>query len=184
MALFLRMELKGSARIFSRERNQLRNSGPFGREAFRFQLGSCIQRKEDIPPLVEHFVSILSKKVGKAITSISGTTLKKLQDYSWPGNVRELANVLERAVVTARGPALNIAEHFDQPNTANSSNVNQTLEDVEKEHITRILGQTAWRIEGPSGAARILGLNPSTLRTRMVKLGIQKNTRTSAGSRE
>jgi transcriptional regulator with GAF, ATPase, and Fis domain len=139
------------------------------------------QRKEDIPPMVEHFVSGLSKKLGKRITSISSATLQKLQDYAWPGNVRELANVIERGVINAQGPVLHIADQFEQPASQNLPGASKTLDEIEKEYIVRILEDTAWRIEGPEGAARILGLNPSTLRTRMVKLGIQKSKHTSAG---
>jgi PAS domain S-box-containing protein len=139
------------------------------------------QRKEDIPPMVEHLVSGLSKKLGKRITSISSATLQKLQDYSWPGNVRELANVIERGVINAQGPVLHIADQFEQPPSQNVPGASRTLDEIEKEYIMRILEDTAWRIEGPNGAARILGLNPSTLRTRMVKLGIQKSKHTAAG---
>jgi PAS domain S-box-containing protein len=141
------------------------------------------QRKEDISRMAEYFVALFSKKVGKGITSISAATHKKLNDYFWPGNVRELANVIERGVINAQGSVLHIADQFAQSKAADLTDSNQTLEEVEKEHIIQILDQTAWRIEGPSGAARILGLNPSTLRTRMLKLGIQKTTRSfSAGS--
>ena len=140
------------------------------------------QRKEDIPAMVEHFVGVFSKKVGKTITSISSATMKKFQHYSWPGNVRELANVIERAVVTVKGPVLHIADHFEQPHAGELPDSTETLEEMEKQYITRILDQTGWRIEGPDGAARILGLNPSTLRTRLVKLGLQKNIRAFAGS--
>jgi formate hydrogenlyase transcriptional activator len=75
---------------------------------------------------------------------------------------------------------LHIADQFEQPKELPGST--KTLEELEKEHICRVLDQTAWRVEGPNGAARLLGLNPSTLRTRMVKLGIQKTIRTMAGS--
>jgi PAS domain S-box-containing protein len=139
------------------------------------------QRKEDIPLLVDHFVKALSKKLGKPITSISSTTVKKLNDYSWPGNVRELANVLERAVINARGSVLHISENFEQERENDPEDF-KTLEEMEREHITHILDQTSWRIEGPNGAAKLLGLNPSTLRTRMVKLGIQKSLRSLARS--
>jgi PAS domain S-box-containing protein len=139
------------------------------------------QRKEDIPPMVEHFVSSLSRKVGKDITAVSSATLKKLQDYSWPGNVRELVNVIERGVINARGPVLHLAaDQFEQPKSHELAGPSRTLDEIEKEYITRILADTAWKIEGPNGAARILGLNPSTLRTRMVKLGIQKGVQRSA----
>ena len=139
------------------------------------------QRKEDVPQLVEHFVNKFSRKVGKTITSISSSTMKKLQDYSWPGNVRELANVIERAVINSRGLVLEVAERFEQQ-AAESAKSNGTLEEMEKKYIIRILEDTAWRIEGPNGAATVLGLNPSTLRTRMVKLGIPKSLRTFGAS--
>jgi PAS domain S-box-containing protein len=131
-------------------------------------------RKEDIPGLVEHFVRRFSQKVGKGIFSIPPASLRILLNYSWPGNVRELANVLERAVINTNGAVLRIVDHFEQPHVDGLAQTDKTLEEMEKEYITRILDSTGWRIEGRKGAARILGLNPSTLRTRMSKLGIQK----------
>ena len=131
-------------------------------------------RKEDIPRLVEHFVRRFSQKVGKGISSISPVSLRILQEYSWPGNVRELANVLERAVINTSGAVLRIVDHFEKPAATELVQTEKTLEEMEKEYIARILDSTGWRIEGRRGAARILGLNPSTLRTRMAKLGIQK----------
>ena len=133
------------------------------------------QRKEDVPLMVEHFVRSYSRKVGKPITSLSSGTLKKLKDYSWPGNVRELANVIERAVVNSQGPILHIADQFEQPAPEKDSDLSRTLEEIEREYIVRVLESTGWRIGGASGAAQVLGLNSSTLRTRMLKLGIQKN---------
>ena len=140
------------------------------------------QRPEDIPLLVEHFVSRFSKKVGKTITSVSPTTLKQLQEHSWPGNVRELANVIERAMINSPGPALRVAEDFDTTLVNSTPPVPKTLEEVERDHILSILEETNWRIEGNNGAARILGINPSTLRTRMMKLGIHKRTQTVSQS--
>ena len=135
------------------------------------------QRKEDIPLMVEHFTNTFSRKIGKTISSISSVTLKKLKEYSWPGNVRELANVIERAVVNANGPVLHIMDHFEEIRSDKVNELVQTLEQVEKEYIVKVLDSTGWKVEGPSGAARVLGLNPSTLRTRMLKFGIQKATR-------
>jgi PAS domain S-box-containing protein len=130
------------------------------------------QRKEDIPLLVEHFANMYAKKLGKVISSISPRVMQSLQAHLWPGNVRELANVIERAVIHTQGAVLQIIDRFEpvaeEPPTA------QTLEEVEREYIIRTLDNTGWRIEGKYGAARILGLNPSTLRTRMLKLGIQR----------
>jgi PAS domain S-box-containing protein len=131
------------------------------------------QRREDIPLLVEHFLRRFANKLGKVITSVSPATLDNLRNYSWPGNVRELANVIERAAITAQGSVLRISDDFGKldPEPAES---NKTLEELERDYIISVLTETAWRIEGPRGAARILGMNPSTLRTRMAKLGIQK----------
>src|SRR6185369_1726243 len=92
--------------------------------------------------------------------------------HSWPGNVRELANVIERAVINTKGSVLQVVDHFVQ--VPHELVPTQTLEEVERDYITRTLENTGWRIEGPYGAAKILGLNPSTLRTRMLKLGIQR----------
>ena len=92
-----------------------------------------------------------------------------------------MANVIERGVINAQGPVLHIADQFEQPASPNLPGASRTLDEIEKEYIMRILDDTGWRIEGPDGAARILGLNPSTLRTRMVKLGIQKSKHFSAG---
>jgi len=131
-------------------------------------------RKEDIPGLVEHFVKRFSQKVGRRISSIPPASMRILQDYAWPGNVRELANVLERAVINTTGSVLRVVDHFENAQVAEPSPTNKTLEEMEKEYIIRILDHTGWRIEGNKGAARVLGLNPSTLRTRMAKLGIQK----------
>ncbi len=130
------------------------------------------QRREDIPQLVEYLVGRFSKKLGRDITSLSPAMLNALRDYSWPGNVRELANMIERAVINTHGPVLRMTELFEIPQADELSS--KTLEEIEREYIIRILGDTGWRIEGPIGAAKILGLNPSTLRTRMSKLGIQK----------
>lgn len=141
------------------------------------------QRREDIPAMIEHFVNGLSKKLGKPISSISSATLNKLKDYSWPGNVRELANVIERAVINAQGTVLHIVDQFEEPNTEELSDSARTLEQVEKEYIISVLNDTGWRIEGPYGAAKVLGLNPSTLRTRMIKLRIQKSIAVATGAR-
>jgi PAS domain S-box-containing protein len=131
------------------------------------------QRKEDIPLLVEHFVNGYAKKFGKTITSVSPRALQTFQSYSWPGNVRELANAIERAVIHSKGSVLHSIDRFEEP-VEELPFAAKTLEEVEREYIIRTLENTGWRIEGPHGAANILGLNPSTLRTRMSKLGIQR----------
>jgi PAS domain S-box-containing protein len=132
------------------------------------------ERREDVPLLVEHFVGKFAKKQRKVITSVAPNTLRNLRNYSWPGNVRELANVIERAVINSNGSVLRILEDFAEPGTEKPGQTNKTLEELERDYIVRILVETGWRIEGRHGAARTLGINPSTLRARIVKLGIQK----------
>jgi transcriptional regulator with GAF, ATPase, and Fis domain len=140
------------------------------------------QRKEDIPLLVEHFASTYARKFGKTISSLSPRTMQSLQDHSWPGNIRELANVIERAVIHSQGNVLQVVDRFEL--VADKSAPTQTLEEVERDYIIRTLENTGWRIEGKYGAAGILGLNPSTLRTRMLKLGIQRRSASFVASND
>ena len=131
------------------------------------------QRTEDIPLMVQVFMERYSKKLGKQITSIQKETLKALQDYSWPGNVRELESIIERAVILCPGPVLQLADKLEISSLPLSSTM-RTLEETERNQILKTLSETRWRIEGKDGAAAILGLNPSTLRARMHKLGIAR----------
>jgi transcriptional regulator with GAF, ATPase, and Fis domain len=141
------------------------------------------QRKDDIPPLTDHFARKAAKKFGKKIDSVSAGAMRALEEHSWPGNIRELENVIERAVIHCQGNVLHLSERFETPpeTLAESPESNtKSLEEIEREYIIRILESTGGRIEGRNGAAKILGLNPSTLRTRMIKLGIQKQSLTAA----
>ncbi|HKO45320.1 MAG TPA: PAS domain S-box protein [Pyrinomonadaceae bacterium] len=132
------------------------------------------QRKEDIPLLVEVFVNKYAKKFGKTIVSVPPRTMQSLQAHSWPGNIRELVNVIERAVIHTTGTVLHGVERLE-PSREETAAL-RTLEETERDYIVRVLESTGWRIEGKFGASRILGLNPSTLRTRMTKLGIQRRS--------
>ncbi len=134
---------------------------------------SLRQRREDIPLLVEHFVRVLSKKLGKEITSVAPSALEALRSYHWPGNVRELANVIERAIITTMGTVLQISNHWETVPATAPQNLSKTLEEMEREYIAAVIEATGWKIEGPDGAAKILGLHPSMLRARMQKLRIQ-----------
>jgi formate hydrogenlyase transcriptional activator len=131
------------------------------------------QRKEDIPMMAEAFVKRYCRKLGKQITVIGKETMKELQDYPWPGNVRELESVIERAVILCPGPVLQLAEKLEI-SCPPLSPAARTLEETERNQISKILFETRWRIEGKDGAAAILGLHPSTLRARMHKLGIAR----------
>ena len=130
-------------------------------------------RLDDIPLLVDFFVKKITKRMGKSIEIISTRVMNALQGYQWPGNVRELENVLERAVINSSGPKLRLVDELKPPKKDLPA-PQETLETVERNHIVRILQQTRWKVSGKNGAAEILGLNRSTLRARMRKLGIRK----------
>ena len=132
------------------------------------------QRAEDIALLVRFFVEKASKRLGKSIEQIPESVVHKLQGYSWPGNVRELENVIERAVINSSGPRLRLADDLAGPARNSDAPPLKSLQETEKDHILRVLQSTNWRIDGAKGAALILIMNPSTLRFRMRKLGIQR----------
>jgi PAS domain S-box-containing protein len=142
------------------------------------------QRRDDIPELVTHFVRRFASKQGKVIESIPNHVQVMFREYDWPGNIRELQNVIERAVILSSTAQLRvegaIAAQEVSGNTVDktpaSDDDHRTLEQVEREHIQRVLTQTAWRISGIHGAAGILDLHPNTLRSRMKKLGISKGS--------
>jgi chemotaxis protein methyltransferase CheR len=131
------------------------------------------ERMEDIALLVDYFVDKISKRLGKSIESIPTNVINALRDYQWPGNVRELENVLERAVINSSGPKLHLVDELKKPREELTT-TQKTLEEVERDHIVRVLAQTNWRVSGPNGAAEVLGLNRSTLRARIRKLGIRQ----------
>jgi formate hydrogenlyase transcriptional activator len=128
-------------------------------------------RVEDIPLLIWRFVEEFSKAFGKRIDAIDKDNLAALQQYSWPGNIRELRNVVERAMIVATHGRLTIPV---PQGSAAATRRSSRLVDVEKEHIRGVLESTAWRIRGAGGAAERLGLKPTTLETRMAKLGITR----------
>ena len=130
-------------------------------------------RLDDIPLLVDHYVNKISRRMGKSIKIIPTNVMNALQNYHWPGNVRELENVLERAVINSSGPKLRLVDELKRRQMGLSGK-QRTLEMVERDHIVRILEQTQWQVSGKKGAAEVLGLNRSTLRARMRKLGIVK----------
>ena len=129
-------------------------------------------RLEDVPLLVWTFVEEFSKAMGKPVEAIAKLSLRALQQYQWPGNVRELRNVIERAMILASGPSLRI----DLPGAAAAPVARglTTLAEAEYEHIQRVLEATGGRIRGAGGAAEILGLKPTTLESRMAKLGLRR----------
>ena len=129
------------------------------------------ERTGDIPLLVWSFVDGFSKKLGKRIVEVDPASLKALEDYPWPGNVRELRNVVERSMINAIDECLRIP--LPRPRVM-SNQRSEKLVDVEKEHVHRVLESTGWRIRGVNGAAERLGLRPTTLETRMARLGLAR----------
>lgn len=143
---------------------------------FPIEMPPLKDRVQDIPLLVRFLVEKFAARVGRRIDQVSAQTMDRLKAYAWPGNVRELENVIERAIILASTETLEIEPEM-LPNTVSDSDVanrSATLEQLDREHIVAVLNQTRWVIDGDRGAARILGLHPNTLRSRMKKLGIAR----------
>ena len=143
-------------------------------------------RRVDIPALVGRFLTKSARKLGKTFDGVAPAFLERAMAYDWPGNVRELENVVERAAILSRGALLEALQPLEAataagraeeptPAMTQSTAAVKALLDVEREHIQFALEQTRWVIEGDHGAALALGVNPSTLRGRMRKLGIRKS---------
>ena len=129
------------------------------------------ERAGDIPLLVWRFVEEFATAFGKQVDSISEEDMDALQQYSWPGNIRELRNVVERAMIMGTGRRLT----FPVPATSTASAGHSAkLADIEREHIRTVIESTGWRIRGVDGAARRLGIKPTTLESRLVRLGLRR----------
>jgi len=133
------------------------------------------ERADDIPELVRFFTEKYSRKIGRRIETIPKLAMKTLQEYYWPGNVRELEHVIERSVITSEGAMLQLADRLEPVRGQEAADSPpRELAAMEREHIARVLSETGWKIEGQKGAAKILNLNPSTLRSRIKKLDIKR----------
>jgi transcriptional regulator with GAF, ATPase, and Fis domain len=138
-------------------------------------------RRDDIPLLVWHFITHKQRRLGKGIDSVPREIMDQLVRYDWPGNVRELENVIERAMILTPGSALALSE----PLTGSGQNPGPdhlvpsvrssgSLQEIDRAHIVAVLDECGWKVKGEGNAAAQLGLNPSTLRFRMKKLGIER----------
>ncbi|MBI3246007.1 MAG: sigma 54-interacting transcriptional regulator [Deltaproteobacteria bacterium] len=173
---------------------------------FPISLPPLCERADDIPLLVHYFVTRYAAKIGRRLSRIPKDVMQRLVAYAWPGNVRELENVIERAVILSPGSDLLLGAETVPASVANVSVNETapsfppfekegrraargdfqtiphaaasalTLEQAERQHIIAVLKQTQWRIDGPQGAAQLLGVPASTLRSRMKKLDIQRST--------
>ena len=137
------------------------------------------ERREDVPLLAQVFLEQIARRMGKRIEGFAPAALEYLCARDWPGNVRELRHVIERAAILCDGPLLTIEEDLPARRLGASESLfpfpaRARLEEVEAAHVRATLEHTGWVIEGPRGAATILGLNPSTLRFRMKRLGIHR----------
>ena len=148
---------------------------------FPIQLPPLRARREDIPALVEHFVDMYARRMGKQIEHVPSETISALSSHSWPGNIRELQNFIERSVILTAGTALQAPLQELKRSLEPESLGAITLEEAERNHILKTLEYTRWVVAGPNGAAARLGIKRSTLYFRMQKLGISRsNTETTS----
>ncbi len=158
------------------EKGNFRDDLYFRLNVFPLVIPPLRQRKEDIPLLVNYFVKKYSAKTGKKIDNVPQNVLNALERYPWPGNVRELENIIERAVITSRNATLTLGDWLPHNETPSNAPEVFTLDENERRHILQVLNKTNWRVSGDKGAAKILGINPKTLESRMKKLNIVKQT--------
>jgi len=154
---------------------------------FPIHVAPLRERKNDIPLLAKHFVELSVKELRCPKPRLTRAAVAALQNYDWPGNIRELRNVIERAVILARGGPL----HFDLPVTHSALGrpaavstegrppppaflTEAELRRREGENLIAVLEQARWKIKGPDGAAELLGVKPTTLLSRMKKMGLQR----------
>jgi len=154
--------------------NQFRSDLYYRLNVFPVVIPPLRERREDIPLLVRYFAQKYARRMKKPIEAIPTKAMTTLSEYHWPGNVRELENFIERAVILSPGADLHVPLSELKPLTGNATNGAKTLEGIEREHILKILRQTNWIIGGRSGAATQLGMQRSTLQSRMKKLGIAR----------
>jgi formate hydrogenlyase transcriptional activator len=156
------------------EEGRFRRDLYFRLNVFPINVPPLRNRVEDIPMLVWKFVHEFSKLMGKKISRINSRDMDKLKAYPWPGNVRELRNIVERAMIVSNGNFLDLSHLELVPPPAARPRV-MSLEDMERQHIKGVISVANGKIKGKEGAAELLGLNPSTLYSRMRKLGVKCN---------
>ncbi len=184
--------IKVNVRIIAATNRELENairSGTFRSDLYYrlnvipLRVPALRDRKSDIPQIVMAFLQQSAERIGKSIESVSRETMRLLVDYAWPGNIRELQNVIERGVVLSKGSILTLGPDLLPTEGSDTSvedgstaetNDSDSLEEVQRQHILRVLGRTGWVISGPRGAGAILNLHPNTLRSLMNRLGIRR----------
>ena len=154
--------------------NRFRDDLYYRLNVFPITLPSLRERREDIPLLAQHLANRFARAMPKPIKPIPDSVARALQQYDWPGNIRELENVIQRAIILSSDGVISINDISLSAAKPATASVGTTLEEIERNHIQRMLSTTLWRIEGRRGAAELLGLKPSTLRSRLRKLGIRR----------
>jgi PAS domain S-box-containing protein len=140
-------------------------------QVFPITVPTLRERMEDLPLLVSAFVEEFASRMSKQIKRLPRKMLEALEQHPWPGNIRQLRNVIERGVILSSGETLTIPD-LTEPSVSVATPTSPA--EVEREHILKSLGEANWRVKGPYGAAKRLRLNPSTLYSRMAKLGIHR----------
>jgi len=190
--------VKGNVRIIAATNRDLEKavqSGGFRSDLYYrlnvipLRVPALRDRRFDIPELVMAFLHQSAKRMDKPVQSVSRETMRLLVHYSWPGNIRELQNVIERGVVLSKGSILTLGSDL-LPTEGSDTSVEEdsaaetydsdSLEEVQRQHILRVLGRTGGVIGGPRGAGAILRLHPNTLRSLMNRLGIRRALRAVA----
>ncbi|HMD55481.1 MAG TPA: sigma 54-interacting transcriptional regulator, partial [Phycisphaerae bacterium] len=154
---------------------------------FPIQIAPLRERKEDVPLLAQHFIKLSVKELGFRKPRLTRAGMVQLQSYSWPGNIREMRNVIERAVILARGNALEFdlpvnetpptvrpTKSHDDSNAESEFFTESEMQQRERENLLVILKKTGWKIKGADGAAELLGVKPTTLLSRIKKMGLKR----------
>jgi formate hydrogenlyase transcriptional activator len=180
-------------------RNEFRSDLYYRLNVFPILIPPLRERQDDIRQLVLHFVELFSRRMGKRVEHIPEATMDAFSSYHWPGNVRELQNLVERAVIRSdngvlpnplstsragRGSVPTVgkdglpseAYHRRERGAARQSQSTDSLEDIQRQHVLRVLERTGWVISGPNGAGAVLNVHPNTLRSLMNRLGIRRAT--------
>jgi transcriptional regulator with GAF, ATPase, and Fis domain len=145
---------------------------------FPISLPPLRERKEDILLLANFFIDMFANKMNKPVKGLSEAARNALLRYTWPGNIRELENIIERSVILSKSdqihdvPLSSLQRSGDEPVTLGAQI--KTITENQKEHILAALEKCGWRLHGATGAAKMLDINPSTLLSRMKKLGIKR----------
>ena len=176
---------KVNVRIIAATNRNLENEVSMGRfrvdlyyrlNVFPITLPPLRERKEDIVTLANHFVNIYARKENKVVIGVADHVIQSMLNYNWPGNIRELENLMARSVLLTNGPIINSLKLPGQYQTSTAVPLERikSMMENERDHILSALERCNWKIYGQDGAADLLELNPSTLNSRMKKLGIEK----------